>query len=265
MAERCAALDVEFMQAMLLEAGKIARGHFGRAAACIKPDHSYVTEADVAVQQYLRRRLEEKYPQDGLIGEEEGLRKKPASGSRIWVIDPIDGTAAFVGGLPVWGTAVGLVEGGRPVAGFFHMPVTGDLFLALPQGRVLRNGRPAGLKPAAPFHLESCILTGPRFHLQHAVAPTFPGKFRCLGSTVAHLCYVATGSADAVVVEDVYAWDLAAGMAMILAGGGVVRYADGSDVQIADFLSGVKASAPILAGHPDTVARLAGIILPARG
>jgi myo-inositol-1(or 4)-monophosphatase len=255
-----AASDFDFAKAAVLEAGQIARRYYGRVAFSVKPDHSLVTQADVAVQALLRERLEGRFPDDGLVGEEDGLRKQPAAGSRTWVIDPIDGTAAFIAGLPVWGIAVGIVEGGRPVGGLFLMPATGDLFEMAPGGPVLRNGQATHLKAHGPFHPESSIMVGPRFPQRHHVDPAFPAKFRSMGSTVAHICWVAVGSGDAAIVEEAYAWDVAAGMAMVRAAGGVVRYSDGRDVDIVPLLAGAKIPAPVLVGPEETIAALVKII-----
>jgi len=95
--------DVERMKAILFEAGEIAKGYFTQVTPTLKKDKTYVTEADLKVQSYLRSELEKTFPEDGIMGEEEELRRKPSSGSRMWGIDPIDGTASFVLGLPFWG------------------------------------------------------------------------------------------------------------------------------------------------------------------
>jgi myo-inositol-1(or 4)-monophosphatase len=255
-----AATDFDYVKTVILEAGGIARQYCGRAAVTVKPDRSLVTQADVAVQTFLREKIEGRFPGDGLVGEEDGLRKQPAAGSRTWVIDPIDGTAAFVAGLPVWGIAIGIVEGGRPVGGLFLMPATGDLFGMAPGGPVLRNGRPTRLKAPKLFHAESSIMVGPRFPQRHHVDPAFPAKFRSLGSTVAHMCWVAVGSGDAAIVEEAYAWDVVVGTAMVRAAGGVVRYPDGRDVDIAPLLAGAKVPAPVLVGPEETIAALAKVI-----
>ena len=254
MTETAAPLD--FVRAAVLEAGDLARRCYGRATVTIKPDRSLVTEADVAVQKFLREKLEGRFPQDGLVGEEQGLRKPAAAGARTWIIDPIDGTAAFSAGLPVWGISVGIVEAGLPAGGLFLMPATGDLFEMAPGGAVLKNGRPVRMKTPEPFHDESSIMVGPRFPQRHHVDPAFRAKFRSMGSTVAHMCWVAAGSADAAVVEEAYAWDVAVGMAMVRANGGVVRYADGRDVDIVELLGGAKIPAPVLVGREATVAAL---------
>ncbi|MCX5655342.1 MAG: hypothetical protein NTY65_11900 [Planctomycetota bacterium] len=253
-------LDFDFAKAAVLEAGQIALRHYGRVAFDVKPDRSLVTEADVAVQKFLRERLGDRFPDDGLVGEEQGLRKPAAQGARTWVIDPIDGTAAFIAGLPGWGVAVGIVAGGRPAGGLFLMPASSDLFEMAPGGPVLRNGLATHMKAPEPFHPESSIMVGPRFPQRHHVDPAFLAKFRSLGSTVAHMCYVAVGSGDAAIVEEAYAWDVVVGTAMVRAAGGVVRYLDGRDVDIAPLLAGAKIPAPILAGPEETIAALVKVI-----
>ncbi|GAG26619.1 unnamed protein product, partial [marine sediment metagenome] len=78
---------------------------------------------------------------------------------------------------------------------------------------------------------------------------------------VGHLAYVAAGCADAAVLHDVHVWDFAAGLAMLHAAGGVMRYLDdGADVDVTDYLGGQDALRPMLAGHRETVARLAALI-----
>jgi histidinol phosphatase-like enzyme (inositol monophosphatase family) len=85
-----------------------------------------VTEADRAVETELRRRLEERFPGHAILGEEFGLSGE----SRYrWVIDPIDGTRAFITGQPMWGTLLGLEVDGRPTAGWMHVPSLDETFI----------------------------------------------------------------------------------------------------------------------------------------
>lgn len=87
-----------------------------------------VTEADKAVEKAVRALLRELFPGHGILGEEFGL-ENPDSPYR-WVIDPIDGTRAFISGVPVWGTLIGLLENGKAVAGMMAQPFTQELFHA---------------------------------------------------------------------------------------------------------------------------------------
>lgn len=89
-------------------------------------DFDPVTEADRAAELAIRELIRKNFPGHGVIGEEFGSENTDAE--YVWVIDPIDGTRAFITGLPVWGTLVGLKRAGRAVAGFMSQPFTGELY-----------------------------------------------------------------------------------------------------------------------------------------
>jgi myo-inositol-1(or 4)-monophosphatase len=252
--------NVTHIKHIITRAGKIAREHFLNVDPRWKADRSYVTAADLAVQEYLHGELDKEYPDDGIVGEEEGLQKSPRRGTRRWIIDPIDGTAAFSAGLPVWGIAIALVEDTHPLAGFFYMPLAQDLIYTTPDGQVFRNDRPQSLRDPEPFHRETSLFIASRLHRYYTVTSSYPGKLRNLGSSMAHLAYVATGSAACALVERVYIWDIAAGMAMLQAGGGVLRYIDGPPVDLGALLNGAPAQLPMLGGHPDVVSAFSKII-----
>ena len=94
-----------------------------------KPDLSPVTDADRSVEQALKARLAEAVPNDALIGEEFGTS---GSASRTWIIDPIDGTANFMRGVPVWATLIALAIDGKPVVGVVSAPALGKRWWAAP-------------------------------------------------------------------------------------------------------------------------------------
>ena len=89
-----------------------------------KPDRSFVTETDRAVEHLLRGLITDRFPQHGILGE-EGQDVAPGA-DHVWVLDPIDGTAAFVAGVPMHGTLIALAQGGVPVLGLIDMHVTGQ-------------------------------------------------------------------------------------------------------------------------------------------
>jgi histidinol-phosphatase len=91
-----------------------------------KPDLTPVSDADTAVEKAIRSTLARARPRDGVLGEEYGMSAPVAgSGSRQWVIDPIDGTKNFIRGVPIWGTLIALMEGDTPVAGLVSAPALG--------------------------------------------------------------------------------------------------------------------------------------------
>lgn len=94
-----------------------------------KPDRSFVTATDRAVEERLREMIADRFPQHGILGE-EGQDVAPGA-NHVWVLDPIDGTAAFVAGVPVHGTLIALAQGGVPVLGLIDMHVTGQRWVGV--------------------------------------------------------------------------------------------------------------------------------------
>jgi histidinol-phosphatase len=109
-----------------------------------KPDMTPVSEADTLVERTLRSHLEGARPADAILGEEYGAEDPPANGRR-WIIDPIDGTKAYVRGIPVWATLVALEAKGEPVVGVASAPALGRRWwAACGEGAHLREGGPTG-------------------------------------------------------------------------------------------------------------------------
>jgi fructose-1,6-bisphosphatase/inositol monophosphatase family enzyme len=129
-------------------AGEIVMPYFeGGVGVEIKGDGSPVTLADRGAEQELRRMIRERFPADGVLGEEFG--ELPGTSGRRWVLDPIDGTKAFVRGVPLFGVLIGLEEGGEAVAGVVSMPAL-DEFVYAARGEGcwwLPSGRQAGSPP----------------------------------------------------------------------------------------------------------------------
>ncbi|MEO1291487.1 MAG: inositol monophosphatase family protein, partial [Pseudomonadota bacterium] len=131
-----------------------------------------VTEADRAIEARMREILAERHPDDGIVGEEHGI--VTGSSGRAWVIDPIDGTRAFISGLPVWGVLIGLrhyegaVEHGRSILGILDQPYTGERFVGTASGgerrAELHRGAqmtPLGVRPCAALEAATLMCTTP--------------------------------------------------------------------------------------------------------
>ena len=112
---------IEFMTEVAQDAGEVAQRYGEDVQTVRKADGSLVSEADRAVEQLIRRRLQARWPHDGLIGEELGI--DDLTQARVWCLDPIDGTHNFVAGLPLWVVSIGLCEHGLPTAGVVHAPM----------------------------------------------------------------------------------------------------------------------------------------------
>jgi histidinol phosphatase-like enzyme (inositol monophosphatase family) len=132
--------DLALAELLAEAAGQAIRPWFRRPFLVeTKEDFSPVTAADREAEAAIRRLLEQFRPDDGVIGEEYGDDRPDAE--RVWVLDPIDGTRAFVAGRPLFGTLIGLMEQGKPVLGIIDQCIIGDRWIAGPDQPTMLNGQ----------------------------------------------------------------------------------------------------------------------------
>ena len=193
-----------------------------------------VTEADREAERAMRAMIEARFPDHAIVGEEFGR----TDGERewTWVLDPIDGTRAFVSGLPVWGTLIGLYRNGRPHAGMMAQPFTKERFWSVGAGSQARwHGRDRRLVTSAVTALADATLmtTDPRLFGdgERAAFRRLEGAVRM--SRYGCDCYayamVAAGEVDLVVESGLQLYDVAALIPVIEGAGGVVTAWDGGD------------------------------------
>lgn len=176
-----------------------------------------VTEFDQAAEQLLVDRLRAECPDDGIVGE-EGAGVEGTSG-RDWYLDPIDGTANFVYGLPAWCTSVGVVDADGGLAGAVFAPVSGELFSAARGGGSSLDGTPVSASRCTALD-EALIATGFAYRPERRrrQAERLAGiidrvrDVRRSGSAALDLCFVACGRVDAYYEEHLNSWDVAAGL-----------------------------------------------------
>ena len=233
------------------QAGELALRHFRHVRAERKADRTLVTAADREVEALLVTELSRLLPDAGILGEEGTARE--GKGPYRFVLDPIDGTAAFVAGLGTWCVCIGILEGARPVAGVVHLPSLDETYAAV-DGCAWVNGTP--LRP-----LDDTQTAGDRFIVAHAHAHTrhritHPAKMRNLGSTAYHVALVARGVAEGGVLGRAHIWDLAAPGAVLDAVGGRYEYLHGGTVDLAQLADGRRAPDHVLAGSPAALAML---------
>lgn len=202
-----------------------------RKAVEVKPDRTPVTEADRAVEARLRAFLLSRYPTMGFLGEESGAGGLDDAGFR-WVLDPIDGTRAFVRGIGTWSVLLALTWHGDPVFGIAAMPAEGDLFWG---GRGLGawdNGRPVSLSRIAALE-DATVAHGT---LQQFTATGRVEVLRRLGERTASqrgFCdfdgyrRLLRGQVDAMVDPDVKAWDIGPAAVLVREAGGVLTSFEG--------------------------------------
>lgn len=186
-----------------------------------------VTEADRAAEAAIRDRIKDRFPDHGIMGEEygsEGLDRE-----YVWVIDPIDGTRAFISGLPVWGTLIGLYRNGRACLGLMDQPFTGERYTADGGGAYYRGpGYPgkisaracAGLSEATLFTTSPHLFTGERERAYRSVEERV-NLFR-YGCDCYAFALVASGNADLVIESDLKTYDIGGLIAILESAGAVV-------------------------------------------
>ncbi|MBS0169643.1 MAG: 3'(2'),5'-bisphosphate nucleotidase CysQ [Nitrospira sp.] len=194
-----------------------------------KADQSPVTSADLAVNRILHDRLSAAFPDDGWLSEESTDDGERLGKSRVWIVDPIDGTRAFVRGLPEFCLSVALVEQGTPVVAAIFNPSTGDCYSAV-RGRGLKAERL--LEPTHPPYTPAerpLALVNP-WELRVGRFEGLEPHIRCrpIGSIAYALALVAAGQADAAMTLDGgNEWDIAAGVLLIEESGGQATTAAG--------------------------------------
>lgn len=215
--------DLERIGGALEEASAVLRRYTpGDIEARRKVGDDPVTEADLAVDALLRRLL----PQDGegWLSEETKDDLSRLDRRRVWVVDPLDGTREFVAGIPEWCVSVGLVVDGAPVAGGICNPATGETVVGARGLGVTLNGRPARVseRPA----LRGGLVLASRSEVKRGEWEGYTeGLFtmRPTGSVAYKLGLVAAGLADATwTLTPKHEWDVAAGVALVLAAGGTI-------------------------------------------
>ena len=138
-----------------LARGMLLEGQDSHKTATLKPDRSFVTELDSAIEARLRQEISQTYPDHGIIGEED----KPC-GTDVgltWILDPIDGTAPFIAGVPVYGSLIAFAIGDTPVIGLIDLPVTSQRWLGVSGQESRLNGDV--IKARSCVTLSSAILT----------------------------------------------------------------------------------------------------------
>jgi myo-inositol-1(or 4)-monophosphatase len=205
-------------------------------ASDLKADQSPVTVADRSAEQAMRAVLSERFPDHGILGEEFGL-DRPAARLR-WVLDPIDGTRAFITGRPSFGTLIGLLDDGVPILGLIDQPVTGERWVGA-RGRATTFRGPfggvAGCRRCPDIASAELSCTSPELlgddaatweRLRSAVRRNYWG-----GDCYAH-GLVAIGQIDIVAESHMNTWDWVPLVAVIEGAGGRVTDWDGQPLRV---------------------------------
>lgn len=222
LAERAGQLGMEFfrkLDTLTIE----AKGH-----------QDLVSEADREVELFVRRELEKAYPDDGVIGEEHA--PKAGTTGYDWVIDPIDGTANFVRGIPAWCVVIACARNGVTVTGVIHEPATGETFYGEKGGGAFLNGKPIRVTTSSSLG-DGSLGIGFSSRRETSAVPGLiadllakGGVFYRNASGALMLAYVASGRLLGYIENHMNAWDCLAGLLLIEEAGGRIVTPDATTV-----------------------------------
>ncbi len=217
-------------------AALLLTGYRKRPVPTEKAKRDLVTEFDLKSEALIRARLSSATPELGIVAEEGGGEPRPLT----WYCDPLDGTTNFVHGHPFWAVSIGLLQQGEPLAGAVVAPALGLHWVGAAGGPARRCGDVCAVSETAELE-QALVATGFPYDRSRAPANNFDsfvrvkrvaqGVRRC-GSAAVDLCLVADGTYDAYWERRLNAWDVAAGVAVLLSAGGKVTALDGGPVDL---------------------------------
>ena len=245
---------LEFSRKLARDAGRLAHSAFGQSATSMKGRHDVVTAMDREVERFIRKAIAARYPNDAIIGEEEG----GGGGERLWLIDPIDGTANYARGIPHYCVSIGYLEHGVPVIAAVHDPSHDWLYSAARGEGAWRDGERLAVSPCADLGAATveCGWSTRRStadYLDLISRVMAAGcAIRRVGSGALGLTDVAAGKSEAYCELHINAWDCAAGILLVQEAGGHTN----------DFFAGAGLTAgnPVIATNDALCAKLAAVI-----
>ena len=234
-----------------IEAARTVFARFtpGQIETEYKIGHDPVTEADRAVDAVLRQNLLR--DGEGWLSEETVDDLARLDKSRVWVVDPLDGTREFVQGIPEFCVSIGYVENGKPVAGGICNPATNETIIGAIDCGVRYNGQPA--QPSQRKTLKGSLILASRSEVKRGEWQQFLSsdyQIRPMGSVAYKLGLVAAGKADITfTLTPKNEWDVAAGAALVQSAGGFVSTLENTPLvcnRKNPLLTGLLASGPFL-------------------
>jgi histidinol-phosphatase len=206
----------EMMFALYLagKAGDIALRYYQQGVdATMKGDNTPVTIADQECERLIRDAIAEHYPDDAILGEEEG-ESSHRHARRKWIIDPIDGTYNFARGVPIWSLLLALEDAGEIVVGILHAPAMGETYWAQKGGGTHRNGEPVKVSSISSAAESMFTFGAPS---RFAQPPLWDGLHRIIAGTYRqrafgdylNFAHVFSGKAEAAMETGLKPWDIA--------------------------------------------------------
>ncbi|PTM39990.1 inositol monophosphatase family protein [Bosea sp. 124] len=224
---------LDFALQMAAESGAILReAEAVRPDLEVKPDKSFVTALDARIERRLRGMIADRFPAHGVIGEEEVPSDIDAD--LVWVLDPIDGTAAFIAGMPVYGTLIALMREGEPILGIIDHPITGERWLGIKGRQTLYNGEPCRTRSCGGLGEAIMSASNPDFfddEEQPALgAMRDATAWRIWGGACMSYGRIASGRIDVALDTRLKLWDFAPFRPIIEGAGGVITDWQGAPI-----------------------------------
>lgn len=219
-------------EALARKAGTRARGFFLQRDT-LHPElksasQDLVSEADRSIEAWLRKAIRRRFPEDGIVGEEEAA--SAGTSGFVWVIDPIDGTMPFLVGQPNWTVSIGLARDGEAVAGVIYAPMLRELYSAVLGGGARLNGRVLTMNPdwtvASTTTGFGATQKAPASEVGAFVEALYRagGVLFRVGSGALMLAYVAANRLAGYYDPTLHCWDCWAGMVLVREAGGLVTF-----------------------------------------
>ncbi|MBP8294862.1 MAG: inositol monophosphatase [Burkholderiales bacterium] len=245
---------LEFSRNLARDAGKLAHSAFGQSATSMKGRHDVLTAMDGEVERFIRKAINAQFPDDAIIGEEEGGQ----GGECVWLIDPIDGTANYARGIPHYCVSIGYLEHGVPTVAALHDPSHDWLYSAARGAGAWCNGKRLAVSPCADLEAATveCGWSTRRSTADYlALLSRVMGAgcaIRRVGSGALGLADVAAGRCESYCELHINAWDCAAGILLVSEAGGRTN----------DFFAGegIASGNPLIATNAALCAKLASLI-----
>lgn len=226
--------DLQLLIDAARASGDIARSYFNAKPEVWEKSGGQgpVTEADLHVNRQLEADLQAARPDYGWLSEETEDGTERQTADRVFVVDPIDGTRAFIEGSEDWAHALAIVENGIVTAGVVYLPMRDLLYSATLGGGAHLNGTPLKVTPEKPASDTTVLTAKPNLHpdFWNGVVPPFKKTFR--SSLAYRLALVAEGQFDAMLtLRATWEWDVAAGSLLVTEAGGLVSDKTGAEPQ----------------------------------
>lgn len=239
------------------EAGEIAMGYYQSSYDIReKSPNNPVTTADLMTNHRIREIIYHTFPDDGWLSEETEDSSDRLTKSRVWVVDPIDGTEEFIAGISEFAISIALVVEGTPVIGVLHNPVTSELFYAHAGDGAFCNSTPIRCSPYQTLK-QALMLVSQTEHRRGLLAELVPlvGKIQYIGSVAYKLARLAAGTGNLyITVRPKNEWDFCAGDLILREAGGVLWDKAGQTIRYNK--KRVRQPTGLFAGNPTLVKQI---------